>query len=393
MEKTNKNNLNTVLEALKTMFVSKEDLISLLDKKPKDHSLPPKIMKSEELKFTKREFEKMPKTFKKEFRTDGCTARVYKKRFSKYTYGYEIRYRRNGYNVYASGRNLEEAKQKFIEQLAVATKVEKKTKQPTVPTTFHSFTMYHFENFRKRKVTEKTYQNDLLRYKKYLQSRFEEKPLFKISSLECQEIIDEIVNAEKYKTAEEIFSLMSIIFKAAMAHGIINKNPLAIVYHEKHERKHGKSLTKKEENRLLESTAGTEYQLMFALALYTGMRPNEFETAKREGKFIVARNSKRKGGKIEYKKIPITPMLKPYMEGVEEISFYKAYTLREKIKEILPNHILYDLRTTFYSRCIECGVSDVAQKLFVGHSLGELGNAYTDVSDEYLLKEGNKLKY
>ena len=62
MEKTNKNNLNTVLEALKTMFVSKEDLISLLDKKPKDHSLPPKIMKSEELKFTKREFEKMPKT-------------------------------------------------------------------------------------------------------------------------------------------------------------------------------------------------------------------------------------------------------------------------------------------------------------------------------------------
>lgn len=393
MEKTNKNNLNTVLEALKTMFVSKEDLISLLDKKPKDDSLPPKIMKSEELKFTKREFEKMPKTFKKEFRTDGCTARVYKKRFSKYTYGYEIRYRRNGYNVYASGRNLEEAKQKFIEQLAVATKVEKKTKQPTVPTTFHSFTMYHFENFRKRKVTEKTYQNDLLRYKKYLQPRFEEKPLFKISSLECQEIIDEIVNAEKYKTAEEIFSLMSIIFKAAMAHGIINKNPLAIVYHEKHERKHGKSLTKKEENKLLEATAGTEYQLMFALALYTGMRPNEFETAKREGKFIVARNSKRKGGKIEYKKIPITPMLKPYMEGVEEISFYKAYTLREKIKEILPNHILYDLRTTFYSRCIECGVSDVAQKLFVGHSLGELGNAYTDVSDEYLLKEGNKLKY
>ena len=81
------------------------------------------------------------------------------------------------------------------------------------------------------------------------------------------------------------------------------------------------------------------------------------------------------------------------MEGVEEISFYKAYTLREKIKEILPNHILYDLRTTFYSRCIECGVSDVAQKLFVGHSLGELGNAYTDVSDEYLLKEGKKLNY
>lgn len=49
------------------------------------------------------------------------------------------------------------------------------------------------------------------------------------------------------------------------------------------------------------------------LALYTGLRPNELYTAKIEGNFIVAINSKRKNRKLEYKKIPISKMLKPYI--------------------------------------------------------------------------------
>ena len=132
---------------------------------------------------------------------------------------------------------------------------------------------------------------------------------------------------------------------------------------------------------------------MCAIVLYTGMRPNEYETAKRDGDFIVCKNSKRKNGKIEYKRIPITPMLEPFIKDNTKIHFYCVNVFRKKFSEILPNHIPYDLRTTFYTRCEECGVADVAKKLFVGHSLGELANAYTDLPDEFLLKEGNKLKY
>ena len=65
--------------------------------------------------------------------------------------------------------------------------------------------------------------------------------------------------------------------------------------------------------------------------------------------------------------------------------------MRDVVRATLPGHKLYDLRTTFYTRCQELGVESAARDEFVGHSLGALGNTYTDLSNEYLLKEGRKL--
>ena len=340
------------------------------------------------LKFTNKEINQMPKTFKKEFRADGCTARIRKKQSGKNGFIYEIRYRRNGYEISAANKNLEEAKRIFIEKLKTA-KVSKKI--TGVPKTFHSFTVYYFENFRIKKVTEKTYKTDYNRYKKYLQPYFGETLLVKITPKDCQDLIDDLEEEGKGKTAEELYSLLSVIFKMAILHRLIDYNPLDIVIHTKHENEHGIALTKEEERKLLTETKDVILRNALALGLYTGMRPNEYKTAKIEGKFIVAINSKRKNGKIEYKKIPITKMLEPYLK--EGINVPTEKKLRAAIREVLPNHKLYDLRTTFYTRCTECGVAEPAMKEFVGHSLGKLADAYTDFSDEYLLREGGKLLY
>ena len=341
-----------------------------------------------EFKFTNKEINQMPKTFRKEFRADGCTARIRKKQSGKNGYIYEIRYRRNGYDISASNKNLEEAKRLFIEQLKTA-KVSKKI--TGVPKTFHSFTMYYFENFRIKKVTEKTYKTDYNRYIKYLQPYFEEIPLVRITPKDCQDLIDDLEEEGKGKTAGEIYSLLSVIFKMAMLHRLIDYNPLDIVIHTKHESQHGVALTKEEEKKLLANTNDVILRNALALGLYTGMRPNEYKTAKIEGAFIVAVNSKRKNGKIEYKKIPITKMLEPYLKAGINVPTEKR--LRAAIRAVLPDHKLYDLRTTFYTRCMECGVAEPALKEFVGHSFGQLGDAYTDLSDEYLLQEGAKLLY
>ena len=179
----------------------------------------------------------------------------------------------------------------------------------------------------------------------------------------------------------------------AIKHNILAHNPCDIVFLPRYEKQHGKALSKEEERKLLDDATGTAYQLMFAVALYTGLRPNEYKTAKICGGFIVARNSKQKDGKEHTKRIPITPMLAPFLENVSDLHFHTTEHISDKLKSILPNHKLYDLRTTFYTRCQECGVSELARNLFVGHALGGLADTYTDITDEYLLNEGAKIKY
>ena len=90
------------------------------------------------------------------------------------------------------------------------------------------------------------------------------------------------------------------------------------------------------------------------------------------------------------KKIPVIERLRPYIQnGIPELP--SPQLLRRRISAALPNHKLYDLRTMFYTRYDEYGVAPTARDEFVGHSSGELTNAYRDLSDEYLLREGKKL--
>ena len=343
-------------------------------------------------RFSAKELSLMPKTFRKEFRTQGCTAHVRKRRSGKHGWNYEIRYRRNGYNITASANNLDQAKHKFIEMLNSTEKCVE-NKERTIPTTFDKFSNYYFEKFYKRKVCTTTYRVAMSNYKNHVLPHFGDMQLKQITADKCQELLDRLIEEDKVRTEENVFTMLNMIFKAAVKHSVMTHNPIDMVFHTKHEREHGKALTKDEERKLLNETAGTPYQKIFAIGLYTGLRPNEYKTAIVEENFIVANNSKRKNGKIELKKIPITPMLKPYLEGVKELHFTRLEQIRHKFNGILPNHKLYDLRTTFYTRCMECGVAEVATKTFVGHALGGMADTYTDLSDEFLYTEGQKLKY
>lgn len=348
------------------------------------------VVYSEPLKFTEKEISSMPRTFRTEFRVEGCTARIRKRCDGRYNCSWEIRYRRNGYNISVSARTREEAEQKFIKKLKT---IGSDAEIGKVPTVFNDFAMYWFANFHKRKVANRTYKTDMQRFNSTLAHRFVKTNIKRINAKDLQEILDEYVNKGHGKTAEEVHSLLNQIFKAAVKFGLIAHNPVDMVFHQKHERKHGVALTLEEEALLLSATAGTRYQTMFAVALYTGLRPNEYKTVRIEGDMIFAKNSKRKNGEIVYKRIPIIKKLRPYLVDVKDIQWVSLKYIREKINKILPEHILYDLRTTFYTHCVTCGVAESARDEMVGHASGALKSAYTDLPDEFLYSEAAKLDW
>lgn len=331
------------------------------------------------------------RTFTRIIRLCGFSAHLRMRASGKNSVTYELRFRRGGYNISASGRTKAEAKARFVEKARTAK--PRLSRPDSLPTSFDGFTRFYFETFRKERVTEYTFRLDNQKYRAYIQPFLGAKNIKQITPEHCKRVLDNLLQKGYERLSQSIYSLMNIIFKSAIAHHLISINPMDSLPTIRHEYGHGHALTYEEEKILLFSVKETPYELMFAVALYTGLRPNEYKTAQIDGPFIVAVNSKRKHRKVEYKKIPISPMLRPYLEGVTELRFYRVEHIRDKMKEILPDHKLYDLRTTFYTRCQECGVAEIARKEFVGHSLGILEKTYTDLSDAFLLKEGEKLNY
>ena len=69
----------------------------------------------------------------------------------------------------------------------------------------------------------------------------------KITPLDCQTLLDKYTAKGQTKTAIELYSALNKIFVSAIKHGIITRNPLDIVFKERHYSTHGKALSKEEE--------------------------------------------------------------------------------------------------------------------------------------------------
>lgn len=345
------------------------------------------------LEFSDKEILKMPTNFRKIIRANGCKAHYRKRTTGRYNCSFEIRYAKKPYNnppISASGSTIEEAKARFIEKLKNYVLQDDACVSLNIPNDFNGFAVYWFENFHIAKVAEKTYKNNYGLFRRHIEKKFNGLALQSITPAFLKNFLKALPG--NGKTEDDVFSIINQVLDTAVTHNKLKLNPLNLIAHISHERVSGVELTRDEELKLLNAYKYTVYEIIFAVLLYCGLRPNEYKTARIDGNFIIALNSKRKQRKFEEKKIPICSHLRRYLENVTELPVRHEVGIRKSFNAIFQNkHELKDLRKTFNTRCIECKVDFFARKKFMGHSVGKLDAAYTGTLENYLLSEGQKL--
>lgn len=313
---------------------------------------------------------------------------------------YVIRFRRDGYDKYFSSPNIQEARKKakaFLDGLkTIKTVSDEPTKTKDKKPLLKDYATLWFETVKKPYVKNTTAGNYGRILRKYLSNELGAMQIKEVRPQHVQKLMNELKEKGHGRTAEDVYFLLKQIFEYAIANELIKNNPMNAVKRKKHIRTTGQALTIKDEYELVKACHSSKFGLIFILLLYTGVRICEVPTVVIEDKFITAENLKRKTDKREFKKIPVTPMIRPYVAGIKEINKKVRICNLEKEFKILTKgqYTPKDLRHTFITRCQTCGVQQQIVSLWAGHAVSSItGRVYTHFEDDFLYEEGQKVKY
>lgn len=333
----------------------------------------------------------MPQFFRTVFRLKGGKAAHIRQ---KENGTYEIRYRRDGLNISVSSKNLGEAKERFIQALCTA-----KTKALDDKTFFGQFAMQWLEVVKKPQVKENTWNNYLWTFKTYVFPRFGKMRLRDIKPIDVQKLLNSLDSKGIKRGAGNVYVLLKPLFEFAVAEDLIPKSPMRLIRKPKYETKHGVPFSVEEERGFVDRCiAGkSKCRYAFILMVFTGIRRSELASVTVSAQWVSVISAKtRKGEGEKVRKIPVSPMLKPFLPFMtRENLTVPADVLSHEFPKYAEGHHLHELRHTFITRCQECGISRELTSLWAGHKADNTmtTNVYTKFGEEYQLGEIQKLRY
>ena len=342
----------------------------------------------------------MPRKFRKTFRADRQTAHIRRKNG-----GYEIRMQIDGRRISASAKFLDLAKERFIQKLREHAKdgaPERKARAQNVPAvssyTVAEYALHYIEVFKRPNVCKKYYDNLQGLVRRHIERFFGRTLMRDITATDCQKLLNELSEAGKGRTVEDLKSLFSWICAAAVADRILTADISTHLQTIPHRRTVGKSIPRELLRAFLAREPQNRAELCLRLLLYTGMRPCELATLEFDGAgFVLIRTAKRKKWEDQdTRRVPLHPALSPYLAQIRA-ALPVALVMLERAfrKHFPPDYRLYDLRHTFttiaqQSHCYKPWVDYVTGHKANGNTTDRV---YTHWEDEWQAAEMAKVEF
>ena len=391
-----------VLSALCGQLSSIKNVINELVRKRENRETFDKGSKSG-FKFTKQEIKAMPNYIKKIFIANNYIVNY---RITSNGY-YEARIRRKNMYIEASGRDFEIMRKRFMDRLTSYYDRSDETPQQQIKEVKTAdkvlFTDYAKEWLKIKEQTTKpsTFKEYERSYRVDLAPTFTKRTLSDITRSDLQTYLFGIIKEGKHRKAEKLALMLNCIFDMA-AEDYEFTSPMKKVVLPNYQSKSGQALTKDEEERLVKyclthkDVEGTDALLVL---LFFGLRKSELKSLRIiDDKWLECETSKeRLGQNVVLRKIPFTPAAKkvvPYID-FEKAKNANLNTVATRMKRLFSDHHPHELRHTFITRCKECGVQSEVVSIWAGHSLSGTitTTVYTHYSDEFQLKEAEKVNY
>lgn len=348
------------------------------------------------LRFTQKELSKVPKEFRKEFKAGNIVAHVRKKDNGVF----EIRCQINKKPIRAASKQLEIAKEKFLQALNALNSTETPVINRRVQ--LCDYMLEWLETVKKPAVKPITYKEYILSFNSYIYPVFKGRELAEIKGFELQGFINRYSDQGKHRTAKKVYQLLAAVFDYAVMDEIISKSPMQKITLARYEEEHGTPLDRTEERELLNhlSAAASVYVQAYVFMLYTGVRRSELASVEVADGWVSLVSSKLvKGKKEKNRLLPVSPMLARVLPRID-IDKIKAITpamLTKHIKDFFPNHHTHELRHTFITRCQECGIQRELVSLWAGHaadtSTTSLVYTHLEQNKEHQAAEMKKFDY
>ena len=288
---------------------------------------------------------------------------------------------------------MREAKEKFIQELFKQDPEWGKPKKKKAPAVLLKvFSSEWLETVKRPYIKEGTYSDYEMTLRVHIFPALGDLDMRVVKPIDLQRFIN---GFGETRTGEKAYKLLKPIFDYAVAGGILERSPMELIKKPYHEQETGVALTLEEERAFLAALEESKYKALFVCILYLGLRRSEVKSAVFDENFVTVVSAKQRRGRRELtRRIPITPMLRKYLP-LGEIPQVTDNAISHIFKRFCPNHHVHDLRHTFITRCQECGVPREIVSLWAGHKADDTvtTNVYTHFSEEYQLKEAQKVLY